>query len=523
MPSRRPTPGTRAEVAELTVAEPIVALEHVTKRFVGVTALADVSIEVHTGEVHVLLGENGAGKSTLVNTLIGTLQPDEGTVRLRGDEVRRLHAAQARRAGINAVLQDFSLAPTMTVAENLFLGREIRRGGVLRRGEMRRTAVERLAMIDADIDPTAEVGTLPRAEQQLVEIVKAMVGTPGVLLLDEPTAAISDSEAERLFAIVDRVKAEGWAVLYITHRMEEVRRLGDRVTVLRDGRHISTYDLDAVEDAQLIKDMVGRDLAMVFPAKCQAPGDTLLGLEHVSGADGKVVDVSLHVRAGEVVGVAGLVGCGKSELAKLVIGLAPTTAGTYEVCGKRISKPDPRTMLDAGIGYMPEDRKRDALALGRNVEENVTLEVMGSRAFSPLGVTRSARLRALANRLVEQVDVRPRTVTSEVTALSGGNQQKVVLARALSRDRKVFVVAEPTSGVDVGARQEIHAHLRSLCDDGAGVLLVSSDLEEVVGVSDRVYVMHSSRVQVELVGDQVTDEAVVSGAFGSPVQPGKED
>jgi ABC-type sugar transport system ATPase subunit len=491
----------------------------VTKRFAAVTALSDVSLGLYPGEVHVLLGENGAGKSTLVNILAASFSADEGRLLIRGHEVRHHSPANARREGINVVLQEFSLAPTLTVTENLFLGREVRRRGLLSRREMRTQAAEKLKAIGGGIDPAAEVGALPRAEQQLVEIVKALLGNPGVLLLDEPTAAISEAEANRLFGIVDRLKAEGWAVLYITHRMEEVRRLGDRVTVLRDGRSISTYRLDAVDDARLIRDMVGRDLSAVYPAKAVTTGQILLSLEQVSSTDGKVKNVSLDVRAGEIVGVAGLVGSGKSELAKLVVGMAASSAGSLSVCGQRFERPNPRTMMAAGIGFMPEDRRREALALERSVEENITLEVVGDRRYSPAGFTRTSRLRALAAELAERVDVRPRNVDREVGALSGGNQQKVVLARALTRERKVFVVAEPTAGVDVGARQEIYSQMRLLCEGGAGVLMVSSDLEEVVGVADRVYVMNGGRIQAELIGDQINNEAVVAGAFGHEVAP----
>jgi ribose transport system ATP-binding protein len=494
--------------------EPIVALTGVTKRFGAVTALKDMSFDLFEGEVHVLLGENGAGKSTLVNTLIGSFGPDEGTLAIRGEIVRRHSPANARRAGINVVLQDFSLAPTLSVAENLFLGREPLRAGLVDRAAIIRRATELLESLGGTLDPRAEVGTLPRAEQQLVEITKSFVGVPGVLLLDEPTAAISESEANRLFAIVDRLRGEGWAILYITHRMEEVRRLGDRVTVMRDGMKISTYAVSEVTDQKLVADMVGRDIAGIYPAKSTGAGEKVLVLGSVSSADGRVADIDLTVRSGEIVGIAGLVGSGKSELARLILGLSDTWSGTYTVAGTTVTRPNPRRMIELGIGFMPEDRRREALALQRSVEENITLEVVGTRVFSPFGFLRRRALREVAVELMDRTDVRPRTHATEVGSLSGGNQQKVVLARALTQNRSVFVVAEPTAGVDVGARQQIYAQLRRLCEEGAGVLAISSDLEEIVGIADRIYVMNGGRIHVELVGSAITHEAVVAGAFG---------
>jgi ABC-type sugar transport system ATPase subunit len=476
-----------------------------------------MSLDLYPSEVHILLGENGAGKSTLVNILLGNYQPDSGTITVRGSEVAHHSPANARKLGINVVLQDFSLAPTLSVTENLFLGRELKTFGFVNREKMRAVAREKIAQLGAAIDPDAEVGTLPRAEQQLVEITKGLLGTPGILLLDEPTAAISEREADRLFRIVDRLRDEGWALLYITHRMEEVRRLGDRVTVMRDGTFISTHTLEEVSEEQLITDMVGRELAAVYPEKAETTGEPLLAIEDLSTADGKASHASLRVCQGEIVAVAGLVGSGKSELAKAVFGLIPLSGGSVSVSGRTFTKPNPRQMIQSGIGFMPEDRRREALALDLSVQENVALEVNRTKKYSTLGLLHGAKIRSLAQSLAERLDIRPRSVTALARALSGGNQQKVVLARALTRDRKVFVVAEPTSGVDVGARQEIYANLRKLCNDGAGVLMVSSDLEEVVGLADRVYVMNGGRVQAELAGDQITNEAVVAGAFGHAV------
>jgi len=500
-------------------------LEGVVKQFGSVRALKGVDFSLYPGEVHVLLGENGAGKSTLVNTFLGTYTPDEGTIAIRGSVIPHHNPAIARASGINVVLQDFSLAPTLSVAENLFLGREPLRGGMVSQRLMRSRALELLERLGGGIDPAAEAGSLPRAEQQLLEIAKALVGKPGILLLDEPTAAISEDESERLFTIVDSLREEGWAILYITHRMEEVRRVGDRVTVMRDGAKVSSYPLEEVEDPTLLNDMVGRELNEVYPHKTGGIGDALIEIDGVSSANRRVKNVSLNVRAGEIVGVAGLVGSGKSDLARMILGLEGTIEGSYRIAGTTVSRPTPKRMLNLGVGFMPEDRRREALALQRSVEENITLEVVGTPKFSPLGFLRGGKLKELALRLIERTDVRPPLPGREAGALSGGNQQKVVLARALTKERRVFVVAEPTSGVDVGSRQQIYAQLRELCDDGAGVLAVSSDLEEIIGIADRIYVMNSGVITTELTGDRITPEAVVAGAFGNadPADSGRNE
>lgn len=494
--------------------EPIIALSNVSKSFGTVKALKDMSLALYPGEVHVLLGENGAGKSTLVNTLVGNYAPDAGTITLRGDVLSHYSPAIARENGINVVLQDFGLAPTLTVAENLYLGREKGRFGFVdRKGEIEGAAVV-LKSLGAEFDPTTEIESLTRAEQQLVEIAKGVLGRPGALLLDEPTASISESESERLFVIVARLREQGWAILYITHRLEEMQRLGDRVTVMRDGRLIASHLKGDVPHSQLIAEMVGRPLEAVYPAKASSFGELVLRVDDIATDDGKVRGVSLNVRRGEIVGIAGLVGCGKGDVAKSIMGISKLTHGEIEVAGRSFRRLSPSTMIDAGVGYMPEDRRRQALALELSVEDNMALEIYRERPYSSFGISHLSRVGQVAERLVQQLDIRPKSLKIEVGSLSGGNQQKVVLARSLTRHRDVYVVVEPTAGVDIGARAEIYANMRRLCDSGAGVLLVSSDLEEVVGMCNRVYVMNSGSITLELNGDGINNESIVAGAFG---------
>lgn len=502
--------------------EVFISLTDITKRFEGVVALSGVSVDLHSGEVLVLLGENGAGKSTLVNIMIGALQPDQGTIRVRGKAVTHQNPAAARKQGVNAVLQDFSLAPSLTIADNLFLGREPKRFGVRDRARIRLEATRALKMLGMTTDVDTPVSFLSRAEQQMIEIVKALCGRPGVLILDEPTATLTEDETARLFEIVQRLKRENWAILYITHRLEEVQRLGDRVVVLRDGRRVSTYKVGAVTEDRLINDMVGRPLSVLYPPKAMsAAGDLVLRVEHLSSKDGKIKDVSLKVLAGEIVGVAGLVRAGCSEVARACFGLVPIEQGSVEIGGTRVLKPTPRAMLAQGMVYLPQDRRGEALALSRTIEENVSLEVLESRRFSFLGLVRHKLVHRAVTEIVDKLDIRPRDTHQPVVRLSGGNQQKVVLGRALTRPRVIYIFDEPTSGVDVGARQTIYQHMHDLCASGAGVLFVSSDLDEVVHLASRVYVMHEGRVQAELVGEDINAPTVIRHSFGGGVETGR--
>ncbi|MEV7648207.1 sugar ABC transporter ATP-binding protein [Arthrobacter sp. NPDC089319] len=495
---------------------PIVSLQHISKRFGSTLALSDVSLDLYPGEVHVLLGENGAGKSTLVKTILGTYQPDSGRLHIRGEEVAHHSPANARKAGINVVMQDFSLAPTLSVQDNLFLGRQPEQYGLIHTKLMRTKAKETRDLIGGTFALSTEAGALPRSEQQLVEIMKAVMGEPGVLVLDEPTAALGEGESERLFSIVERLTGQGWAILYITHRMAEIRRLGTRVTVLRDGKYISDHLVSDVSNQELVNEMVGREVSAIYPPKADAAtlGDNILELDNVSSANGKVKDVSLTVRRGEIVAIAGLVGAGKGDVVRILSGVEKMSAGSVRVGDYKTSAPKARTLISHGVGYMSEDRKTESLALDLSVEDNLLLEAMNHRGNSRWGILSGGMLRQQADELMRMLEVRPHEPKAAVGLLSGGNQQKVVLARALTKKRSLLVVAEPTSGVDVGARQQIYAVLRDICSQGAGILLVSSDLEEVIGVADRVYVMNSGRITAELIGDQITDEAVVAGAFG---------
>jgi ribose transport system ATP-binding protein len=506
---------TAYRAAAVQPNEIVVSLRDVSKSFGSVDALKGVSLDIRGGEVHILLGENGAGKSTLVNVILGAITPDSGVLEIKGQRTAHQTPAQARAQGINAVLQDFSLAPSLKVYENLFLGREITQKGLLRKAEMRRQAIQDLAQLGVAIDVDMPVARLSRPEQQVVEIVRALGGKPGALLLDEPTATLNQEESDRLFALIDRMKAQGWGLLYITHRLEEVRRLGDRVTVLRDGTVIATHMIGDVSDEQLIQEMVGRQMDRLYPHIMQSPTIEALRADHLYTVDGRVRDASFSVRRGEIVGIAGLVGSGKSELVRACFGLVELASGTIHMNNTVIEQPTPRQMLALGLVYLPQDRRDEALALNRSVVENVSLEVLDQPRFVMRGgLVRDTRLRETVDAIADRLDIRPRDIRQIVSALSGGNQQKVVLGRAFTRDRSVYIFHEPTAGVDIGARQEFYNVIKQICEGDTGVVLVSSDLPEIVHLSHRVYVMHDGQIQAELTGDEITDEAIASYSFG---------
>jgi ABC-type sugar transport system ATPase subunit len=496
----------------------VLTLSNVWKGYGGQPVLKDVSIDLLAGEVHMLLGENGAGKSTLVNLLIGAQSPDQGSLLVRGQTVENYNPFVARQRGINAVMQDFSLAPSMTVAENYFLGRESTRNGLLKKSEMRVQARKAMSDLGISLNVDQTVETLSRPEQQLLEIVRAIGGTPGALILDEPTATLSHDETLILFSVVRRLRDEGWSILYITHRLEEVRAIGDCITLLRDGRKVGEYRVGAVSDDQLIRDMVGRPLESFYPNISSTPGKTALAFRKVSSSSSRVFDIDLHVRYGEIVGVGGLVGCGKGDIGNLVFGLKPVDKGDVEIDGVVRQLSGPIEALKAGVVYLPQDRRGEALALNRSAAENMTFELIQSDEGARFGFLRQGMLSAFVKRATEALDLRPREPNKLAHKFSGGNQQKLVLARAISRPRKVYIFCEPTAGIDVGARLDFYRQLEKFCAGGAAILLISSDLQELIHLSHRIYVMHGGRITAELTGDARSEDEVARWSFGGSTQ-----
>ncbi len=492
---------------------PLLRVEKLSKLFPGVVALDNVDFELRAGEVHVLFGENGAGKSTLAQTLAGVHQPTAGTIRFRGEPVTLQSVHHARILGISAVFQEFSLVPTLTVEENLFLGAERTHRGLLDKAAIRRQAREMLGQLGFSLVPHQLVQYLSRAEQQMLEIAKAFRTDLSVLILDEPTASLTERETERLFAVIGQVKRRGVGVIYITHRMSEIRRIGDRITVLRDGRYVATLAVAEANDDRLLQLMTGRVISQIFPKIDYRPGPPLLDIRSLTTRSRTVIDLSLGVRAGEIVGLAGLVGCGKSEVGRACFGLETIASGRVSCAGQEATGLKPRQMLDRGVFYLPPDRRAEGLVMARSVRENVALPWLGEPPFSRLGLLNRRGENAEVTALARRLNLQPMNVERNVEHFSGGNQQKVLLAKGLGRTIKLFILDEPTVGVDVGTRVAIYEFIRDLCQAGAGILLISSDLPEILHLTNRTYIMYRGRLSGELRGEAITQDAVLGHFF----------
>ncbi len=493
----------------------LLSIQGLSKEFPGVRALDGVDFELLAGEVHALFGENGAGKSTLISIIAGAQQQDSGTIRMHGEELRFSSVADARRQGISAVFQEFSLAPHLTVEENLCLGEEQlhQRLGLLQLSAMSRHARALLQRLNFKIDPKRVVATLSRAEQQMVEIAKALRAKLSVLILDEPTASLTDRESEQLFSTVQSLKQQGVGIIYITHRIQEIKRLADRVTVLRDGKHIGVVDAAATTEAKLIEMMAGRKVEKIYPTIAADPGRSILELSDMHGS----ADIEVEhfvVREREVVGVAGLVGCGKSELLRMAFGIEPIESGIVKLDGQIIKKPTPRRMLDAGVFYLPPDRREEGLMLSASTSDNISLNALTQHPIRfRSGFLSLSAERTVTRDISRRVDIHAANLPRATALLSGGNQQKVLFGRGLTRSIKLYIFDEPTVGVDVGTRSAIYYLIKELCESGAAVILISSDLPEILHMSHRVYVMRSGRIAAEIDHSRLTEAVLLQHFF----------
>ena len=492
----------------------LVRFEHVGKRFPGAVALEDVSFDVVAGSCHALCGENGAGKSTLGKILAGVQRPDEGQVLLEGRPMRFDHPGDALRAGIGMVHQELAFCENLSVAGNLCLGALPARAGFGSFGETKRRARAMLADIAPEIDVRSVVGDLTVSQQQMVQIAAAVGQGARVIVFDEPTSSLTRHETTRLYELVRRLLARGVTALYVSHRMEEIFDLCDTITVLRDGRHVETRPRSEMTEATLVQSMIGRPIAEYFPGHLEAPtGDELLRAEELR-SPGRFEGISFSLRAGEVVGLAGLVGSGRSELAQALFGLDPEAQGRVWLGGAPLALGDPRLALARGLGYVPEDRKKQGLVLGLSVLENTTLPIL-ERLARLTFVDRTAE-RALGQEYGDRLRVKTPGLDAPVAGLSGGNQQKVVLAKWLAARCRVLVLDEPTRGVDVGAKAEIHALIDTLAAEGNAILLISSELPEIIRLSTRVLVLRAGRLVGELPRAEVTQEALLRLMAGLP-------
>lgn len=490
----------------------LLQLSAVTKSFGAVRALKGVSFDLQAGEVHALLGENGAGKSTLIKVITGAHQPDGGSIAINGERVTHLTPASAHKLGIACIYQQPALFPDLTVAENI--GLRLESAGAFHRvnwaGRTKR-ALELLQRIGADISPDAEVRSLSMPEQQLVEIACAIGAGARIVIMDEPTASLTQKEQHLLFAVVKDLRANGVGVIYISHRLEEIFALADRVTVLRDGESIGTHRVEEMNEALLIKLMVGREVAAIYPPSESTPGNVVLSLKNLSCAAGGVNQVNLEVRAGEIVGLAGLVGAGRTELARTLFGITPADFGEIYLSGQCVRISSPAEAVAHGIAYVPEDRRRHGVILEMPIAHNMTMAIH-QRIF-PGAWLRFGAEKTLALDYIRDLAIKAYGPGAPGGSLSGGNQQKVSLARWLATKPKLLILDEPTQGVDVGAKSEIHKIIRRLAKEGLAVLMISSDLPEVLGMSDRIAVMREGTIVSELPGKSDAHE-VMAAALG---------
>jgi ABC-type sugar transport system ATPase subunit len=500
--------------------QPLLKMEGISKTFPGVRALQSVELEVFAGECLALMGENGAGKSTLMKILSGVYAPDEGTISIDGQPVTLTNPHQAQRLGISIIYQEFNLFPNMTVEENVFVGREPSSNGFVRWSSLRQATTELLRQLGVDLDPSATVRDLSVAQQQMVEIAKALSYNARIVIMDEPTSALTDTEVSALFEIIRELKARGLGVIFISHRIEEVMTICDRITVLRDGQNAGELTQAEATPEKIVRLMVGRPLSDLFQkdeaASVGAPVLEVRGLSRTgTKRDASAIvlnDVSFMVRAGEIVGLAGLVGSGRTELARAIFGADPFSSGEVLVEGKPVSIRSPQDAIRRGIGLVPEDRKQQALVLQLAVRENISLAKLGD--LTNAGFVRRSEERALSQRFIEALQIRTPGMEQKVINLSGGNQQKVVLAKWLALAPKILLVDEPTRGVDVGAKAEVHQLLNQLAQRGVAILMISSELPEIIGMSDRVLVMRQGTITGELSRAELTQERIMELATG---------
>ena len=493
-------------------APAVLKTEGLSKAYGAITVLKDIALDIRAGEIHAIIGENGAGKSTLMKLLSGHAAPTEGTMAMAGAPVAFADAVEAERAGVVLVHQEILLAPDLTVAQNLFLGRELTRGLAVDDRAMNRRTAEVLARIGAAARPTSRVGDLPLAQRQLVQIARALLDDRKVVILDEPTAMLANDEVDALLGIVRALRDDGVAVLYISHRLDEIETLADRVTVLRDGRMIGTWPAADLDQRQMAELMVGRELSMLFPPKrglSSAP--PILTVDGLSVDQGRVAG-SFEVRPGEVLGLGGMIGAGRTELIEGLLGLRPSEAKTIRIGETAVARPGVGTMMAAGLVYLTEDRKGKGLLLDEGLGPNLTLQAL-DRVNPGVRLDRRTEAGRVAG-AVQDYDIRVRSLSVDAGQLSGGNQQKLLLAKVMLAAPSVVVIDEPTRGIDIGNRSQIYRFIDDLVRGGKACVVISSDLPELVGLSDRVLVMRGGRFVAELSGDEITEEGVVYAAAG---------
>ena len=489
------------------MSDNILELKHITKLYPGVVALNDVSLEVRRGEVHALVGENGAGKSTLIKTCSGAITPTKGEIVVNGKSFTGMTPQTSEQNGIGVIYQEFNLVGDLSVAENIFLGRAIRKGIIIDQKAMERESQKILESLNIKINPKTLVKTLSVGYQQMVEIAKAVSQNAKLLIMDEPSAPLTSAEVDAMFAIVDQLKENGVSIIYISHRLDEIFRLSDRITILRDGQYVTTLNTNETNKDELVKYMVGRQLTEVYPKRDSScvKDEVIFEAVNVSGNGDRNISFKLH--KGEVLGFGGLVGAGRTEFAELMFGMHPKTAGKFIFKGKEISPKTPKDAIELGIGLVPEDRKKEGALLGMSIRCNINMPIY--HKISKAAVINEKKEEEIAQTYRKEISIKTPTLDQLVKNLSGGNQQKVILAKWLAADSDLLIFDEPTRGIDVGAKQEIYTLINHLVEQGKTVLMISSEMEELMGMSDRILILSEGNMTGELKKDEFDQERIM--------------
>ena len=489
------------------MSDNILELKHITKLYPGVVALNDVSLEVRRGEILALVGENGAGKSTLIKTCSGAITPTQGEIVINGKSFTGMTPQTSEQNGIGVIYQEFNLVGDLSVAENIFLGRAIRKGMVIDLKAMERESKKILDSLNIKINPKTLVKTLSVGYQQMVEIAKAVSQNAKLLIMDEPSAPLTSAEVEAMFAIVDKLKAGGVSIIYISHRLDEIFRLADRITILRDGQYVTTLNTDETNKDELVKYMVGRQLTEVYPKRDEicVKDEVIFEAVNVSGNGDK--NISFKIHRGEVLGLGGLVGAGRTEFAELMFGMRTKTAGKFIFKGKEISPKTPKDAIELGIGLVPEDRKKEGALLGMSIRCNINMPIY--QRISKGTVINEKKEEEIAQTYRKEISIKTPTLDQLVKNLSGGNQQKVILAKWLAADSELLIFDEPTRGIDVGAKQEIYTLINHLVEQGKTVLMISSEMEELMGMSDRILILAEGNMTGELNKSEFNQERIM--------------
>ena len=491
--------------------EPILTLKNVTKEYPGVVALDHMNLEVYPGEVHALMGENGAGKSTLIKVVSGAIKPNGGTILYEGKEYDSMTPALSKKLGIGVIYQEFNLVPDLSVAENIFLGQKLTSGFTINRKLMNQRAKELMDSFGIDIDVTKDVKSLTVAYQQLVEITKTISSNIKVLIMDEPSAPLTNREIDAMFGIVRKLKAQGVAIIYISHRMEEIFALADRITVMRDGKYVGTKMASEIDNNGLIKMMVGRDLDEQYPTVEKEIGEVALEVNRLC-TDALLKDISFQVHKGEILGLAGLVGAGRTETARAIFGADSKSSGEIRIHGKTVQIHSPKDAIKDGIALIPEDRKKHGALLEMTIRDNISF--IAVKSISKAGFVDRNADKNMAEKYIKELSIKTPSMEQLTRNLSGGNQQKVVLAKSLASNSDIIIFDEPTRGIDVGAKKEIYVLMNELAKKGMAIIMISSEMQELLGMSDRIIVMHEGEMMGELKKEDATQEKILELASG---------